>query len=104
MIADTVRTLFASGDLPGILHEIEILMEDRARVRAENEGYKHEIRRLTSAFANITEPTTGRPIAEPRLPKPSQNNAQPNTRQNNGRPKVEPKSKPTKDALDDLDL
>lgn len=104
MIPDTIRTLFAAGDLDGILHQVEILMDDRNRVRAENDGYKHEIRRLAIAFANITEPHTGRLVSEPR-PTPVRTTEAPLRAQPKSpvRTMNEPKPKPTKETLD-LDL
>lgn len=94
MIQNAIRELFAAGDIEGIIHQVDILMEDRARVRAENDGYRHEIRRLAQAFANITEPHTGRPIVEgttKKTPNPSPT------------PKSKTSPKASKDTLD-LDL
>jgi cell division septation protein DedD len=117
MIDDTIRTLFVAGDLDGILYQIEILMEDRARVRAENDAHKHTIHRLSVAFANITEPKTGLPIKSPSpSPNPSPKPTTP-VRTTGAKPGAKPqpkppvrtmnppKPKPSKEALDlDLDL
>lgn len=59
-----IRDLFSAGDLPAILHQLALLNDDRLRVREENLGLKHEIRRLAQSFAAITEPATGRLITD----------------------------------------
>lgn len=102
MIQDTIRSLFAAGNIDGIIHQVETLLEDRKRVRLENEGFKHEIRRLAQAFANITEPATGRPITE--KPERPERPVRSTDAQTLVRTMNTPKpSKPSKEALD-LDL
>lgn len=110
MIKETIRTLFASGDIDGIIHQVDMILEDRNQIRAENIGLKHEIHRLAEALAKITEPNTGKSILEePRPPfgtryavtKPKQ--SQITERPPPPAPLKTSKPKPSKEALD-LDL
>lgn len=66
MTTDLIRRYHLEGNLTGLITLFEALTDQRDRAESQNRSYLHQIKLLSTKFAEITEPASGRRLTEPR--------------------------------------